>query len=141
LSSFVGREAELRDIAELLQSHRLVTLLGPGGIGKTRLALQVAAEDLERRRDGVFFVDLSALRDARLVGPTIAATLGVHRAALREGDARAVRAAAKEGCSTGCEQAITDLRRTRWGLSGASPADQPAGWEGRGRAGSQGSHN
>ncbi|CAN5496337.1 hypothetical protein BH20CHL6_BH20CHL6_18970 [soil metagenome] len=53
----------------------------------------------------------------------------VLRAALREGDARAVRAAAKEGCSTGCEQAITDLRRTRWGLSGASPADQPAGWE------------
>lgn len=78
LSSFVGREAELRDIAELLQSHRLVTLLGPGGIGKTRLALQVAAEDLERRRDGVFFVDLSALRDATLVGPTIAATLGVR---------------------------------------------------------------
>ena len=78
LSSFVGRDAELASLTELLDAHRLVTLTGPGGIGKTRLALQAAAERLERHPDGVFFVDLAALRDPSLVSATIASTLGLH---------------------------------------------------------------
>ena len=57
---------------------RLVTLTGPGGTGKTRLALEIGAEALDRYPDGVFFVDLSPLTDPALVVPTIAATLGVR---------------------------------------------------------------
>src|ERR1700674_5044847 len=53
LSSFVGRDAELASLTELLDAHRLVTLTGPGGIGKTRLALQAAAERLERQLAGL----------------------------------------------------------------------------------------
>ena len=76
LTRFVGREAEIAAVRELLAAHRLVTLTGPGGTGKTRLALQVAAVvDLP---DGVFFVDLSALTDADDVPQAIAATLRVR---------------------------------------------------------------
>ena len=80
-SVLVGREAELKAIGDLLDSAsvRLVTLTGPGGIGKTRLALQAAAEQVDRATDGVYFVDLSNVRDAdgalheivRAVGLTI----------------------------------------------------------------------
>jgi predicted ATPase len=76
----IGREAEVAAIAHLLAQDdvRLVTLTGPGGTGKTRLALEVAAGALARYPDGVCFVDLSALTDPTLVVPTIAATLGVR---------------------------------------------------------------
>ena len=57
LSNFVGREQELRDIKELLGSARLVTLLGMGGLGKTSLSLQAAAELMHRFPDGVWFLD------------------------------------------------------------------------------------
>ena len=76
----VGRERELADVLELLRSHRLVTLTGPGGSGKTRLALQAAAELVGEFPDGVWFVSLAALRDPELVKPTIAQTLGVTEA-------------------------------------------------------------
>ena len=59
LTSFVGREAELRDSAELVTSHRLVTLTGVGGVGKTRLAIEVASTTAEVATDGVVFVDLA----------------------------------------------------------------------------------
>ena len=78
LSSFVGREAEVAELMELLGQHRLITLLGPGGIGKTRLALQVAAEAIEPFPDGVFFVDLAPVRDPELVPGAIAASLGLR---------------------------------------------------------------
>lgn len=81
LSSFVGRETELRSLGELLDAQRLVTLIGPGGIGKTRLALQVAAERVERHPDGVFVVDLAPLRDATLMAGTISTTLGLREQA------------------------------------------------------------
>jgi predicted ATPase/class 3 adenylate cyclase len=75
----VGRERELEELTELLcrEQVRLVTLTGPGGTGKTRLALQAAAELIERYANGVFFVNLAALSDPSLVLPTIAQTLGV----------------------------------------------------------------
>jgi predicted ATPase/class 3 adenylate cyclase len=73
---FVGRERELAEVLALLDSHRIVTLTGPGGSGKTRLALQVAAESVERYGDGVWFVPLDAVRDPQLIEPTIARVVG-----------------------------------------------------------------
>jgi predicted ATPase/class 3 adenylate cyclase len=72
----VGRERELAEVLELLISARLVTLTGAGGSGKTRLALQAAAELVEEFKDGVFWVSLAALTDPELVLPTITATVG-----------------------------------------------------------------
>jgi predicted ATPase/class 3 adenylate cyclase len=75
---FLGREADLADVAGLLTGNgaRLVTLTGPGGTGKTRLALQAAAESAEHFPDGVTWVPLAPLRDAALVLPTIAGAVG-----------------------------------------------------------------
>jgi predicted ATPase/class 3 adenylate cyclase len=73
----IGREHELAEVLELLGSHRLVTLTGPGGSGKTRLALQAVAELAEEFGDGVWFVSLAALREPNAVLQTIALTLGV----------------------------------------------------------------
>jgi predicted ATPase/class 3 adenylate cyclase len=77
-STFVGRERELAEVASALETGRLVSLLGPGGSGKTRLALEVAARTAGGFGDGVAFVDLAAVGDASLVGATVAATLGVR---------------------------------------------------------------
>jgi predicted ATPase/class 3 adenylate cyclase len=76
-TSLIGRERELGEILDLVRGHRLVTLAGPGGAGKTRLGLQTAAELVDEFRDGVWFVSLSALRDPKAVLPTIGQTLGV----------------------------------------------------------------
>ncbi len=72
----VGREAELGELLGLLGEAHLVTLTGAGGSGKTRLALQAAAELVEEYGDGVWWVSLAALRDAELVEPTIAQVVG-----------------------------------------------------------------
>jgi len=77
LTSFVGRAAELAELATALRSYRLVTAVGPGGVGKTRLALRVAAELAGDVADGVCFVDLVPVTDAELVPPAIAAALGL----------------------------------------------------------------
>lgn len=79
LTSFVGRERELAEVRRLMERARLVTLTGPGGIGKTRLALRVAAAAARAFEDGAWFVDLAPLRDAALVLPTVAQALGVRR--------------------------------------------------------------
>ncbi len=78
-SAFVGRAAELDEIAERLEdeSVRLLTLTGPGGIGKTRLALRAAADQIGRFEDGALFVDLSAARDSDSVLAAIARTIGL----------------------------------------------------------------
>src|SRR5215217_2754044 len=75
----VGRERELEEVLALLRSSdaRLLTLTGPGGTGKTRLALQAAADLLDEFEDGVFFVALAAIADPTLVAPAIARTLGL----------------------------------------------------------------
>ena len=78
---FIGREVELGEIVKRLTSAdvRLLTLTGPGGIGeKTRLSLQAAAELIERFEDGVYFVDLSPIRDPEVVPTAIARTLGLR---------------------------------------------------------------
>ena len=77
----VGRERELAELARLLGSERLITLTGPGGIGKTRLAQEAARDSADRFPQGVTFVDLATLHDAALVVPTIARTLGVKESA------------------------------------------------------------
>jgi predicted ATPase/class 3 adenylate cyclase len=76
----IGREGEIAEVLQLFQtaSARLVTLTGAGGVGKTRLAQEIAAEASDRFPNGAFFVDLSPLTDPTLVVPTIAATLGVR---------------------------------------------------------------
>ena len=77
LTSFVGRQHETDEIAALLQGHRLLTLTGPAGAGKTRLALHVAAACAERFPDGVRLADLAAVASADLVADTVALALGV----------------------------------------------------------------
>jgi predicted ATPase len=74
----VGRERELREVLELLAVRTLVTLTGAGGSGKTRLALQVAAEAAEDYPDGVWFISLAALKDASLIESSIGQVLGAR---------------------------------------------------------------
>ena len=78
LTTFVGREAEFKEVQELLAKSSLVTLTGAGGTGKTRLALQVAAEALEEFSDGVWLVELGPLTDESLVPQAIASAVGVR---------------------------------------------------------------
>ena len=78
ISSFVGREAQMAQVVARLGSVRLLTLTGPGGTGKTRLAIRVAAELLEQFRDGCWYVPLETVTDSDLVAPTIAEALGVR---------------------------------------------------------------
>ncbi len=77
LTTFVGRDRELAEAGALLRNTRLLTMTGPGGTGKTRLSLQVAAAAADDYPDGVWFVALDAVRDPALVAPTIARTLGI----------------------------------------------------------------
>ena len=77
VSSFVGRERQLDELRQLLSRARMVTLTGGGGVGKTRLALQLAASMLAGSSDGVWFVDLAPLTDATLVPAQLASVLGV----------------------------------------------------------------
>jgi predicted ATPase/DNA-binding SARP family transcriptional activator len=78
LSQFVGRETALHAVEACLETARLVTLTGPGGVGKTRLAIQVADAIADHHRDGVWFVDLSRLFEPALVPQAVAAVLAVQ---------------------------------------------------------------
>jgi class 3 adenylate cyclase len=77
LNSFVGRDHEMDQVRQLLANSRLLTLLGMGGLGKSRLSMQVAAVVLEDYPDGVWFVELAALSDPHLVPHAVASVLGV----------------------------------------------------------------
>ena len=83
LTTFIGRERELAEARNMLEGARLLTLTGPGGIGKTRMSLQLAAEVTESFPDGVWFVELAAIADARLVPQAVASVLGVKEEAGR----------------------------------------------------------
>jgi len=78
LSSFIGRKRELAEVRRLLQTTRLVTLSGPGGCGKTRLAIQVASDSLHEVPGGAWLVELAALNDPALVPQSVATVLGVR---------------------------------------------------------------
>jgi predicted ATPase len=77
VTDFVGRETELIQLAALFASARLVTVHGPGGVGKTRVALRAAAEAVDRYPDGVWIIELSGLHDPELLANTVAARLGL----------------------------------------------------------------
>jgi non-specific serine/threonine protein kinase len=78
VTRFVGREREIAEVEQLLSDTHFLTLTGSGGCGKTRLALQVAADQVERFPDGVWLVDLAPLTDPTLVPEAIARVLGIH---------------------------------------------------------------
>jgi predicted ATPase/class 3 adenylate cyclase len=78
MTSFIGREREIGDVRERLNRHRLLTLTGPGGGGKTRLAVQVGAELLDDYPDGVWLVELAGLTDPALVPQAVAQALAVR---------------------------------------------------------------
>jgi predicted ATPase/DNA-binding XRE family transcriptional regulator len=78
LTSFIGRVQETSDIRRELAKTRLLTLTGFGGVGKTRLALHVAEQELETYRDGVWLVELAALREPTLVPQVVASVFNVH---------------------------------------------------------------
>ena len=77
VSSLVGRIVELREIGARLNSARLLTLTGPGGVGKTRLAIRAAEERVPRHADGVYFVELAPLKDGTLLPNVVAAALRI----------------------------------------------------------------
>ena len=83
LTSFVGREAEVGEVAGLLKDARLLTLTGVGGVGKTRIALQVAAGAIDHYPDGVWLVELGALSDPDLIPKQVAVAMGVQEQANR----------------------------------------------------------
>lgn len=83
LNSFIGRERETAEVRELLGANRLVTLLGMGGIGKSRLSVQLGADALDDYPDGVWLVELAPLSDPLLVPQAVASVLGVKEEAGR----------------------------------------------------------
>jgi len=80
LTSFIGREREIEEVKQLLSTTRLLTLTGPGGLGKTRLAIQSANQILNKFKDGVWWVELAPLTDGLLVTQAIAQVLAVREA-------------------------------------------------------------
>jgi predicted ATPase/class 3 adenylate cyclase len=84
VTSFVGREAEIAGVTVLVERHRLVTLVGSGGVGKTRLSLHVAADRLDGPRDGVWLIELAPLANGDYIHTAVAQALGITLAP--EGD-------------------------------------------------------
>lgn len=82
LSSFVGRRAELEELSEILRTCRLVTLVGPGGVGKTRLAVEAATTLRLEHPDGAWLVELASVTEPEGVGPAAASALGAAGASL-----------------------------------------------------------
>lgn len=78
LTSFIGREKQLADVNHLITGNRMVTLIGPGGTGKTRLSLQVAEEQILHFKQGVWMAELAALTDPKYIVSTIASTFNLR---------------------------------------------------------------
>jgi predicted ATPase len=78
ITSFIGRERELEDVSKLVGRNRLVTLTGPGGVGKTRLAIESSNRLLSKFKDGVWWVELAPLMDEELVPQSVAQALGLR---------------------------------------------------------------
>ena len=86
ISSFIGRDRDVAELAELLETARLVTLTGPGGCGKTRLAIEAASASLPVRPDGIWFVDLAPVSDRELVLSVAANAMGVQESRAASAD-------------------------------------------------------
>ncbi|OBF28373.1 cyclase [Mycobacterium sp. ACS1612] len=80
-TSFIGRDANVAEVETALKAHRMVTLTGVGGVGKTRLALEVASRAATNFADGVFVIELAAVDDSAAVPDAVAATLGITQQA------------------------------------------------------------
>ena len=85
LGRFLGREAELEQVGAAIASSRLVTLIGPGGVGKTRLAVEAAGRLREQHPGGAWIIELAGVTDPQAVAPAAAGTLGAVRPALGDG--------------------------------------------------------
>jgi predicted ATPase/DNA-binding SARP family transcriptional activator len=128
LTRFVGRARELAEIREELATNRLVTLVGPGGAGKTRLALEVAALQRDRFRDGAWLVDLAQVTDDSLVPLAIAAGVGLLVGELAQSD-RGIEAALAERLRSrrilivldNCEQVVDGAATAAHALLGTCP--------------------
>ncbi len=137
LTSFVGREQQLAELRRIMHRSRLVTLTGPGGAGKTRLALRRAAESLEKYPDGIWLLDLAPIGDGRLIDHSLAAICGI-----KEDPNRAVREVLIGGLASsrclivldGCEHLVDacadmagELLRTCRRLSILATSREPLG--------------
>ena len=109
LTSFVGREAEIDEIKAWLRKRRLVTIVGPGGVGKTRLLLQAAADLLLNFEDGIWLVELASLINPDLVLQTLMGVL-----ALQESNPNEILSSLVEH--------LADREISRWLLSWQPPA-------------------
>jgi predicted ATPase/DNA-binding winged helix-turn-helix (wHTH) protein len=121
MTELVGRDAELARFAERIAANRLVTLIGPGGIGKTRLAIEVARTLLPQFADGAWVAELAAVSDPELVPGAVAAALGLEFSA---GAASVARALAKKQLLLvldNCEHVIEAVARLVDALLRASP--------------------
>jgi predicted ATPase/DNA-binding winged helix-turn-helix (wHTH) protein len=124
VSELIGREAEIRDVLSLVTAHRLVTLTGAGGIGKTRLGLEIARQLLPTFPDGVFLADLAPVSDGALVPATAAAALNLTLAAAAvspEGIASAITAKRLLLVLDNCEHLVDASARMAQALLRASP--------------------
>jgi predicted ATPase/DNA-binding CsgD family transcriptional regulator len=125
LTAFVGRERELAEIARLIAAHRLVTLVGAGGVGKTRAAIEVAAGVRAIFADGVSLVDLSAVPDPALLLGAVATALGVEDragAGLEERLLRVLRPQSRLVVLDNCEHLRSACAGLAAGLLGVCPA-------------------
>ena len=114
LTSLIGREAEVAEIKAALASHRLVTLTGSGGVGKTRLVIEAGRSILDRYPDGVWLAELAPLTDSQLVTFTIGAVLGVSlgsAATATEALASALRTKQLLLIIDNCEHVIVEVAR------------------------------
>src|SRR3982074_641149 len=139
----IGRDAELDEILDLSTSHRLVTLTGAGGIGKTRLGFEAARHLLPRFGDGVWAIELAPLSDPELVPVAVATALGLELASSTASPLSVAERAALAAAGGGARQ--LRARRRRRGAHGrgviarqpgnARDRHKPRGTPGRGRAG------
>ena len=127
ISELIGRETAMAEVSDLMMAHRLVTLAGIGGIGKTRLGLEVARQLLPRFSDGVWIAELGPLSDPELVPVTVATALGLSLAA---GSISPPSIAAALGSKRvllvldNCEHVIEEAARMAEALLRASPASR-----------------
>ena len=134
VTTFIGREREQREVKVALRKARLLTLSGIGGLGKTRLSLQVAADVIDDFPDGVWFVELAPITDERLVAHAAASVLGVKEEAGRpisEALVKHVRDAQLLLVLDNCEHLVAGMRATREAAAAGGRAGQDPGVEPR----------
>ena len=115
-TSFIGRESEAGEVQAAVKAHRLVTLTGVGGVGKTRLALEVAARLADEFLDGVWFFELAAVTDPAAVPDAVAAVLGIIQQPGQERERVGGRRVGGQGPAVGVRQlrAPARCRRRFW---------------------------